>query len=86
MDGLTATRRIREDYPEESQPYIIAMTAGVLESDRERCIESGMDEHLAKPVQLAGLRQVLDAFEARLQGDLRPMLQQFPDTRTPVVG
>ncbi|MEO5333161.1 MAG: response regulator, partial [Magnetococcus sp. YQC-5] len=49
MDGLTATRRIRWAKSAEGLP-IIAMTANALTGDRERCLEAGMNDHIAKPV------------------------------------
>jgi CheY-like chemotaxis protein len=55
MDGLEATRRIRR-LP-QPQPFIVAMTASVLDSDRQQCVEAGMDRHLPKPIR----RQELDA-------------------------
>ncbi len=59
MDGLTATKKIREVLKEEKLP-IIALTAGALAEDREACLAAGMTDYLAKPVQLEALRQVLD--------------------------
>jgi CheY-like chemotaxis protein len=49
MDGLAATRAIRLK-PEFHSLPIIAMTANVMESDREKCTEAGMNDHLAKPI------------------------------------
>jgi signal transduction histidine kinase/DNA-binding response OmpR family regulator len=49
MDGLAATRAIRLK-PEFQTLPIIAMTANVMESDREKCTEAGMKDHLAKPI------------------------------------
>jgi len=60
MDGLTATRRIRADFPVEKQPRIVAMTAGVRPADRRACAEAGMDGYLAKPFQVAELQAVLE--------------------------
>ncbi|NJP88326.1 response regulator [Nonomuraea sp. FMUSA5-5] len=48
LDGLAATQEIRER--EESHTPIIAMTAAAMPDDRIRCLEAGMDDHLAKPV------------------------------------
>jgi signal transduction histidine kinase/DNA-binding response OmpR family regulator len=49
MDGIAATRAIRLMPQFQSLP-IIAMTANVMESDREKCTEAGMNDHLAKPI------------------------------------
>ncbi len=49
MDGLTATRKIRED-PRFAHLPIIAMTANAMSGDREICLESGMQDHIAKPI------------------------------------
>ena len=58
MDGYEATRRIREDLGRRDLP-IIAMTANALASDRERCLASGMNDHIAKPIDIANLRSTL---------------------------
>lgn len=50
MDGLEATRMIRLCL--EAQPVIIAMTANVMQGDRQDCIQSGMDDYISKPVEL----------------------------------
>ncbi len=53
VDGLEATRRIREQsflLPRIAGLPIVAMTANVMASDRERCFESGMNDHIAKPL------------------------------------
>lgn len=50
MDGYAATRMIRENL-ELSLP-VLAMTAGVMESERQRCITSGMDDFIAKPIDV----------------------------------
>jgi PAS domain S-box-containing protein len=49
MDGVEATRVIRSD-PRFSDLPIIAMTANALVSDREVCLEAGMNDHIAKPI------------------------------------
>jgi PAS domain S-box-containing protein len=59
MDGIEATRRIRHLWP-AGGPRIIAVTAYALEGDRERCIESGMDGYIAKPVNLDTLKGAIE--------------------------
>ncbi len=50
MDGLDATREIRKNERFAELP-IVAMTAAALETDRQRCLEAGMNDHLAKPIE-----------------------------------
>jgi PAS domain S-box-containing protein len=52
MDGLTATEKIREkEKNTEKHIPIIAMTAYAMKEDIERCIRSGMDDHISKPME-----------------------------------
>jgi len=60
MDGLDATRRIRERRPRARQPRIVAMTANALSGDRERCLAAGMDDYISKPIQLPELAKVIE--------------------------
>ncbi|MCP5156614.1 MAG: response regulator [Ectothiorhodospiraceae bacterium] len=55
MNGLEATRRIRQGVLNRNTP-IIAITANVQEEDRRECLSAGMDEVLVKPLQLGSLR------------------------------
>ena len=53
MDGLTATRRIRELDREDAKTMpIIAMTANAYDEDVKQCLDAGMNAHLAKPLQM----------------------------------
>jgi CheY-like chemotaxis protein len=52
MDGLEATRRILERWPDGERPWIVAMTAEAMSGDRERCLEAGMNDYVAKPIRV----------------------------------
>jgi signal transduction histidine kinase/DNA-binding response OmpR family regulator/HPt (histidine-containing phosphotransfer) domain-containing protein len=59
MDGYEATREIRRRETGTHTP-IIAMTAAAMASDRERCLEVGMDDYIAKPIDRTLLASVLE--------------------------
>jgi signal transduction histidine kinase/ActR/RegA family two-component response regulator len=59
MDGLEATRIIREQMPPEQQPAIIAMTAAALLEDRQASIDAGMNAFITKPLRVEQLVEVL---------------------------
>jgi len=79
MDGLEATRRIRQRQQEPSAPphfkqpiVIVAMTANVMQGDREKCIAAGMDDYLPKPIRPETLQALIER--------LAPASTQAPQT------
>lgn len=58
MDGLEATKAIRQRWPDG--PKIIAMTASVLNGDREMCLNAGMDIYITKPTKIDELKAALE--------------------------
>jgi signal transduction histidine kinase/CheY-like chemotaxis protein len=63
MDGLEATAGIRATEKDTGTHLpIIAMTASAMQGDQEKCLEAGMDDYLAKPIDIASLRAMLAKF------------------------
>ncbi len=58
MDGLEATRMIRSSL--SLQPVIMAMTANVMQGDRDLCMQAGMDDYISKPINLDELLSHLE--------------------------
>ncbi|KUM35499.1 response regulator [Arthrobacter sp. EpRS71] len=69
MDGFDATRAIRTRNGHSARIPIIAMTAGALDEDRERCFAAGMDDYISKPVDLAKLAEVLSRWVPQQEQD-----------------
>lgn len=60
MDGLAATAALRRQLPEPRQPYIVALTANAMVSDRESYLRAGMDDYLSKPIAIEHLVECLN--------------------------
>ena len=61
MDGMEATRKLRSE-PNFRYTPIIALSALAMPSDRERCLEAGMDEYISKPVNLKALVKIIQGW------------------------
>jgi two-component system sensor histidine kinase/response regulator len=61
MDGMEATRQIRDAHSGSLNPAvtIVALTAHAMAGDKERCLNMGMDDYLAKPIKAAELQEVI---------------------------
>jgi two-component system sensor histidine kinase/response regulator len=63
MDGLQATAAIRKGEMKSGKHIpIIAMTAHAMVGDKERCLEAGMDDYIAKPIRPEELGDVLKRY------------------------
>ena len=69
MDGLEATRKIREQWQNEQKPWIVAMTANAMQGDREMCLAAGMNDYVTKPIRLeqvvASLKRSWESLEGK---------------------
>ena len=72
LDGFDAARRILDLHSEaaKSKPYIAALTASVMKEDRDRCLQAGMLEILAKPLNERELQKTLERAKEFKQGRL----------------
>ena len=59
MSGIEATMIIREKELENHHTPIIALTAGALKEEKEKCISAGMDDFLTKPIEPQKFEQVI---------------------------
>ncbi len=64
-DGITATKEILAMH-ENSRPKIVAVTANVLQEDRDRCFEAGMDDFMAKPINNNILLSILERYSKQV--------------------
>ena len=82
MDGYEASAAIRQQQGQARRVPIVALTADVMEGNRNRCLEAGMDGFLSKPYDLAQLRETLQRHMARpddAQADKVVAAQAAPD-------
>jgi CheY-like chemotaxis protein/HPt (histidine-containing phosphotransfer) domain-containing protein len=59
LDGLEATRRIHQRWPQGQRPHVIAATANAMREEREACLAAGMDDYLSKPIRMEELAAAL---------------------------
>jgi two-component system, sensor histidine kinase and response regulator len=68
LDGLEATQRIRQLESDGQHIPIIAITAGAMADDQQRCLQAGMDDYLSKPIDTKQLRSVLESLALHIEG------------------
>jgi CheY-like chemotaxis protein len=62
MNGIELTQHIRNKHGKNQSAKIIAVTAEAMPSDREKCLQAGMDDYLSKPVSLDELRGIIEQY------------------------
>jgi signal transduction histidine kinase len=65
MDGYEAARELRRRWTGADRPRIIAMTGNAMQGDKEKCLQAGMDDYIAKPVRVEDLRNALERWGSR---------------------
>jgi two-component system sensor histidine kinase/response regulator len=76
MDGYQATEQIRRTEPPDRHVVIVAMTANAMQTDRQRCFDSGMDDYLSKPINKSEIVAVLRRhLPASILQPTEPLLQ-----------
>jgi PAS domain S-box-containing protein len=82
MDGYAATAELRRQEVEGHRIPIIAMTAGALAEDRDRCLAAGMDDYLTKPIDIDRLRETVERWAAGASASPLPEPRQpLPEAR-----
>ncbi len=71
MDGLQATRAIRDLPGEMSNIPIVALTANAIQGDEQRCLDAGMNAYVSKPVEKPALFDVLERLLVKQGGELQ---------------
>ena len=84
MDGYQATRKLRQD-PRYSSLPVIAMTANAMVGDKEKCLDAGMNDFIAKPIDVAQLFGTLARWIApAMPQDMAEVVAQ-PEAELPVI-
>lgn len=65
MDGITATKLIRQRSGSEVNPWIIALTADAMPDDYQTCLNAGMNDYISKPIDMKALKRSLSQFLSR---------------------
>jgi PAS domain S-box-containing protein len=67
MDGIEATKYIVQNWNADERPFIIAMTANVMQGDKEKCLNAGMDDYLSKPVVIDDVQSIIKKWSENLR-------------------
>ncbi|MBT9587831.1 response regulator [bacterium] len=80
MDGMEATRQLVALYPD--RPRIVALTANVTLSEREGCLQAGMDDFIGKPIQTEALTAALVRCVRRDGHPAEPVIESLPASQS----
>ena len=77
MDGIEATKRIREEISDRKKVKIIAMTADTMMNNREACVAAGLDDYITKPINVNELRDLIDKWKAIIETERENTLSEL---------
>jgi signal transduction histidine kinase/CheY-like chemotaxis protein/uncharacterized membrane protein affecting hemolysin expression len=83
MDGIAATRRIRDKLSHRRVPYIVALTANAMSSERDSYLRSGMDDYLSKPIDVEALSESIKAARRHREAQAQRRSADAGDPRQP---
>jgi len=63
LNGHDTIRKIREKYRDPAHPIIIAVSASILQSDKDKCLENGVDKYITKPLNQNILKDILNKIQ-----------------------
>lgn len=69
MDGLEATKQIIHQWGDE-RPLIVAMTANALYTDKDKCLEAGMDDYISKPLTISQVKSGIERWSQLCKNNL----------------
>lgn len=82
LDGLEATKKIRNDVQIKRQPIIIALTANVTPEHQEECLKAGMNDFLPKPIRLQTIRSLLQFYANKIGTDSHHQIPEIKRDET----
>ncbi len=65
LDGIETTKAIYQEWGERNRPYIIALTANAMQSDRDECLSVGMDDYISKPVKVEAIVEAIQILQRK---------------------
>ncbi|MCA0757001.1 PAS domain S-box protein [Paenibacillus sp. N4] len=71
MDGMEATRTIKETLPDGQSPFIVAVTAHAIKGDDKKFLDAGMDEYISKPIGFDDVSSAIEKFLEWKKGQVR---------------
>jgi signal transduction histidine kinase/CheY-like chemotaxis protein len=79
MDGIEATKIIRQENSNSHSPRIIAMTANTVQSDEQMCLDAGMDDYMSKPIRIEELGKKIKSWSLQVEKEKESKFSEFKE-------